>query len=739
MKKHSISSGLSLAMIATLTVASIPFGASPAAANAALALVGTSTDGVAFDVDEYSASDITVQVTDAGVDVDVDDAQDLSYHWTFTPFDEAAAVVRVPAVGEALQATDVTGEFQVPFPGVGSGSYALVAELSADGDGANAVPASELLTVKAGDAEIGFDSDDPTSIPAGTDQSVTGDLRLEDGTGLPARLIGLTFTRGAAGGDPEADAGFVPTPPGAPVTTIEVTTDPDGAFAVVVSDPAEDGQGTELGGRVAAATTATPDIGNADANASLAVDLISVNPPAGSTIVLTDLGDGKPGQGLPGRLTLTAPDDTFDTDPATPGVQGDGNADRDPVEGQVVELSLDHGFFTDGTPLPSTVGDPAGDYTDLGQTLAAVTNAAGRVSFQIAIGRDSGFNSNPIVTATLTAVAGDLSENGTADWDSTNPLSGGAVKIVLSPASEQENPVNPTVAADRTYYDVFTTDQFGNPVIGEPVELRYSGNLDDWDYSEDFLESDLDQSGDFWVVSFEAAEITVKGTWNAPTTTYSDTAGATTSSTKDLTGSATASFYELDFDRAKFSLGSSPRGKIALNKPVTQIVRVIDHLGNPIRGYKVRFFRNGPDSDSSEARATRITNARGEALYTFVASVLGKARITAEVSDGVDVRTLSRTVRIGLPVRVKLRPVSSRGSHDRIKVKASRSAAGATVKMFRFVRGNLRSAGKTRLNRRGNAVFRVRDRNGRQRTAYIAKVQSTSTTVSATSKRMWLR
>lgn len=120
------------------------------------------------------------------------------------------------------------------------------------------------------------------------------------------------------------------------------------------------------------------------------------------------------------------------------------------------------------------------------------------------------------------------------------------------------------------------------------MKLRDSGNLDDWDFREGFLESDLDKSGDFWVVWFEAAEITVKGTWNAPITTYSNT-------------------------------------------------------------------------------------------------------------------------------------------------------IGATVKMFRFARGNLRSAGKTRLNRRGNAVFRVRDRNGYRRTAYIAKVLSTSTTVSATSKRMWLR
>ncbi len=461
--------------------------------------------------------------------------------------------------------------------------------------------------------------------------------------------------------------------------------------------------------------------------------------PAGSTIELTDLGNGKPGESLPGEVTVTAPDDTFDTDPGTPGVQGDADNDRDPVVDRSVELSLDHGFFTDGPALPTTIGAPAGDLTDLGPTLTAVTDGNGEVEFEIGIGRDTGFDFSPEVTATLTAMAGDLSETGAAGWDSTNPFNGGAVQIVLSPADEQVHAVDPAVSGDRTYYDVVTTDQFGNPVVGEPVELDYSGDLDDWDYSEDFVESDLDRSGDFWVVSFEAAAIDVASTWNAPTTTYTDTAGSTTSGFGDLMGSATATFYDLDFDAARFSLRSSPGGKVGRNSPVTQIVRVIDHLGNPVRGYKVRFFRNGPDTDSSEPRASRITNAQGRAFYTFVGTEVGKARITAEVTDGQDIRTLRNTVRFDLPVRAKLRAGGSRGPNDRVTVRASRVAAGAKVKLFRIVNGKRRSAGKTKLNSAGMARFTVRDRNGRQRTAYFAKVKATSTTVSATTNRLWLR
>ncbi|WP_372735996.1 Ig-like domain-containing protein [Nocardioides sp.] len=741
MKKHTISSGLTLVLISTLTAATIPFGASPAAANGALTLVATSADGPAFDVDEYAVSDgdISVQVSDGAGDVDVDDAQDLNYHWDFTPFDSTAATVRVPATGEDLQAIDVAGRFEVPLPSEGSGTYVLTADLSADGGGANAVPASEVLTVKAGEATLSLDPDDPWFVPAGTDAPLAGTLLLEDGTGLPDRLIDLDFTRGTAGTDPEADAGFVPAAPGPLVTTLQVTTDTDGAFAAVVSDPAEDGQGTELGGSIDAATAATPDVGDADADAMLAIDLVSTNPPAGSTMALSNLGDGKPGEALSGDLTITAPDDTFDTDPGTPGVQGDAGTDPDPVEGQVVELSLDHGFFTDGAPLPSTVGEPAHDLTDLGATMTAVTDANGKVAFEVGIGRDTAFDTSTVVTATLDAVAGDLSEQGSADWDSTDPFSGGEVQIVLSPPSEQENPVDPAVAGDRVYYDVFATDQFGNPVVGEPVYLDYSGNLDDWDYDVDYLETDLDRSGDLWIVSFEAAEITIEGTWNAPTTTYTDTVGGTTSGTADITGSATVEWYELDFGAAKFSLRSSPRGKIAINTPVTQIVRVIDHMGNPVRGYQVRFFRNGPDSQLSEPRATRITNKRGEAFYTFVGTAVGKAKITAEVNDGVDIRTLSKTVRFGLPVNAKLRAVGSAGGKDVVKVKADRVAAGAVVKLFRVVRGKLKAAGKAKLNKSGNAVFSVRDRNKAKRTAYIARVSSRPTTVSATTNTLWMR
>ncbi len=537
MKLNGTTRGLTLALTTTLAVSAVPFLTSSAsAAPGTLSLVATSADGAAFDLDEHAAGDLTVQVTDSiAGGVDVDDAQDLQYHWTITPFDATAPVVRVPATGEDVEAVDVAGAFVVPLPAAQApGTYALVSGLGPDASSANAIPGATVLTVKAGNAELAFDDESPLRTPAGTDATVAGGLQLEDGTGLPGRLVDLDFVRGAAGTDPEADA---------VLTSPQATTGADGSFEAVLSDPVEDGQGTELGGTLSAATAAAP-------GSSLDVDLVSVDPPTGSTAVVDDLGGGTPGEALASGLTVTAPDDTFDADPA-PGLQGDAGTDPDPVEGQVYTLTVDHGFFTTGDEeLPSVVGAPAGNLVDLGRTLTGLTDADGQVSLQVAIERDAGFDDDGLVAATVSADAGDLTTEETADWDSTDPFNGGAVQVTLSPASEQVAAVNPAVAGNRTYYDVFTLDQFGNRVSDQPVDLTYTGDLDDYDYSEDFIESDFDRSGDIWS--------SVRGRGDRrhrhverPDQPVRRRRGNAVADSEDVVGSTTASFYELNFNASR--------------------------------------------------------------------------------------------------------------------------------------------------------------------------------------------
>ena len=743
MNSNAVIRGLTLALVATPAVAAVPFFSSPAsAAGPARTLVATSTDGAAFDLDEYDAGDVTVQVTDSVLGaVDVDDAQDLQYHWTVDPFDPLAPSVRVPALGEDVADTDVAGEFVVPLPALqGSGTYVLVAGLGPDALAAGAIPSAQVLSVKTGEAEVVFDDEDPLLVAAGADHPVAGSLALEDGTGLPDRLVDVTFTQGTAGTDPEADAGLVPVlPDTALVSSLQVTTSPDGVFDVVLSDPAEAGQGTELGGTLGADTATTPGIGDADAGAALAVELVSEVAPSGSTMVIDPLGGGTPGQALTSRVMVTAPDDTFDVDPATPGVQGDADTDRDLVEGQRYSLTLDHGFFTTGDEvLPSVVDDPAGTLVDLGDSLDGLTDAAGEVPFAVSIGRDAGFDADGLVTATVSAEAGDLTAQKTAAWSSADPLNG-HVEVVLSPQSEQVAAVAPAVMGNRTYFEVVALDQFDNPVSGAPVDLTYSGDTDDWDYSDDFVVSDLDASGDIWIVSFEPGDIVVTATWNAPTYRYTDTAGNAVADVADVTGANTASFYEIDFLASKFSIRKTPQDVAEVGTAVTHTVTVIDQEGNPVRGFRVQFFRFGPDTSDGEPRATRQTNSLGQATYTFVGTKLGRARITAEVTDGTRSRTLTSIAVFGRAVRAQLAGTSNGKKADELTVAAQRYAAGAKVTLFRVIDGKRHAVRFGRLDATGAAAFTVPDRNGARRTNYVAVVRSTPTTVAAESNTVRVR
>lgn len=743
MNSNAILRGLACVTITTLAVTTVPVLTSSASAAGTLSLVATSADGVAFDVDEHDAGDITVQVTDSGSGpVDVDDAQDLRYYWTLTPFDAGAPPERFPATSKDVVATDVAGEFVVPMPPTQEpGEYALVAALTPDALGDGAVRRVLVLSLEMGEAEIVLADTDPLFAPAGTDRPVTGSLQLESGTGLPGRLVDLSYVRGAGGSDPQADAAFVPAPPDtALVTALQATTGPDGAFGVVLRDPAEDGQGSELGGRFRARTALTPGVGDADTTSALDVDLVSDVAPAGSTLALTDLGSGKPGEVLDSRLTVTAPDDTYDVDPGTPGLQGDADTDRDPVEGQLYTLALDHGFFTTGDEvLPSTPGAAAGNVVSLGETLTGLTDANGRVSFQVAITRDRDFDDDGLVSATVSAVAGDLTGEAVAEWSSADPFNGTTVDISLSPKREQPAAVNPAVSGNRTYYDVFTLDQFGNRVGDEPVELTYSGDTDDWDYSTDFLVSDFDRSGDMWIVSFEPAEITITGTWFAPNRRYVDAAGNATSGDADVTGSSVASFYDLDFAAARFKLKSSTRDVARVGTAVTQTLKVVDQLGNPVEGYRARFFRVGPETTDGGPRLTEFTNRKGKASYTFVGTEIGKARVTVEVTDGTRSRTLSGVVSFGAGIRARLSARGHGRKADTLAVKAQRRAAGATVRVFRLKKGKQHAVGRSTLDASGKATFKVRDRNGRRRTTYVAVVRSTSTTAADVSNRRKVR
>jgi len=724
---------LGLAVALGLVMSAVPaITASAATVPAKLSLVASSHDGAAFDFDEYVDGDVTVQVTNAAKrSVDVDNARNLIYFWTITPFAKSATPIRVPAKGSSTQVLDTAGKFVVPLPqNQVSGSYALTVGITAGKPGSAKIPGTTYRAFKVGDATTTFTDASPLRTDAAAVHTLKGALKLEDGTGLPGRLIDLGITRGTAGSDAQADAGFVLKAADLPQDTLQVTTASTGKFTALLSDPSEDGQGTELGDVVVAGTT--PGVGNADATpASLTVDFVSSDsPPAGTTAILDPLSGGTPGQAIAGELTVTAPDDTFDIDPATPGVQGDLDSDPDPVEGQVYTISLDHGFFTSGNSAQSpVVGAMAGDLEQLGTTMTDITGPDGRVAFQVGISRDKGFDDDGEVTATVTAVAGGVTDTKTALWDSTKPLNG-QVSVVLSAKSQQDNPVDPAVAGDRTYYDVLALDQFGNRTGTSLIDLTYSGDTDNWDYSDDSTVSDFTASSDIWLTSFEPATITATATWeDAPTDLYVDTAGNSQAGTATTSDSTSASFYEVRFNSSKFSITSTATDVVRVGTAVTQTVRVLDQLGNPVRGYEVQFFRYGPDNVSGNVLATRTTNARGEASYKFIGNKVGRAVVTAGVTDGLGNRELKISVRFGAVIKANL-AASKRGKHaDHLTVSAASVAAGTRVDLYRVVNGKRYAAAVGKLGRDGKAKFAVTDRNGNAYTSYVALVRSTAKTV----------
>ena len=448
--------------------------------------------------------------------------------------------------------------------------------------------------------------------------------------------------------------------------------------------------------------------------------------PEGSTAVITGLGGGTPGVADGATLTVTAPDGP------------DSGSDRDPVAGQVFTLTVDHGFFTTGSATPTVVGTRAGDLVQLGTTKTYTTDAAGQIDFAIGIARDGGFDDDGMVTATVSVA--ELAGSASAVWSTASPLNG-QVALVRSPGSEQENPVNPALAGNRTFYDVLALDQFGNRVGGESIFVKFTeagGPCDDCDNSgDDDVVSDFNLFGDIWTIGFEAGAIDITATWDeAPTYLYTDVAGAAAPvvpSTRTATATITDSTYELNFNASSFSITSSATDTLRVGSTVTHTVRVIDQQGNPVNGYEVRFLRYGPDDISGDVVATRTTNALGEATYSYVGKARGRGKVTAEVTDGNRRRELTSTAAFGATVKARLAKdktkVKRTTTADRLAVTATPLAAGARVQLYRVVKGKQYQVASKKLNRKGKVVFSVRDRNRKARTTYVAVVRSTSKSV----------
>ena len=88
---------------------------------------------------------------------------------------------------------------------------------------------------------------------------------------------------------------------------------------------------------------------------------------------------------------------------------------------------------------------------------------------------------------------------------------------------------------------------------------------------------------------------------------------------------------------------------------------------------------------------------------------------------------------------VKAKGSSSGRGADRMTITTRAAAPGARAYLYKIVKGKEIRVGIRTLNRKGQAVFSIRDRNRGSRTTYVAQVRSTTTTIADRSNKTKLR
>lgn len=661
-------------------------------------LQGDSKDGNAFDFTENGAGDITVKVLDGHGNPFTPTGQTMTGRWEITPFD-GSAVVKLPAT---IAVAGSTGS--VTFPtGQKEGTYVLFASLSANGSGNGAIAEKQVLSFKAGEAAITYDAASPQSALEGGTVDVKGKLALSDGTVLPNRVLTASYALGTDGSDPVRDAELVP-------VTGDRKTAVDGTFTVSVKDKLA--EGTELNGKLTVATGSTPGIGNAGASGVQGVDFVTDQLPAGAVVTIDEDGAGTPGIVENGTVTVK---------------DKDGNV----LKGVQVTLTLDHGFFTDGSADPAPAKDGLqGEFKSLGDHISVVTNGSGVATFKTAIERDAGFDDDAKVTAKATATVDGVSDDDSIVWDTTDPLNYSEVSVELAPAADQDGPVDPAPVGQSVWYDVFAKDQYGNPVVGADVDIVNTDPSSADHPSPAFGgsgTSDLDTGGDFWVYSAKAGVYHFDADLDYTANVYN------AAKLPDTKPAQVKDQFETEWYAAvptDLSIERTPAGdSVELGATVSETVTVIDQEGNPMPGLNVDFVRTG---DPNETRFD--TDEAGQATYVFRASEPGTETVTAVIrtGSGTVIDTLEDSFQVGGPVvEYFASAANAKNGDDKVKVFTSEGAqaAGADVDLFKKVDGVWKQIGPKDaiLGPNGRITFTVKDKNGDKVTKYRAEVDGNKT------------
>lgn len=721
--------------------------------------------GSALDFGEYAADPVSIKVTDN--QNAPRNLQTVSYTWSVDPFNEALPVV---AAGAGTVTTGTDGTADIPAPtGTTPGVYTLNTYVEQDGNpGQSAGDLQSMpLVVKLGQATIVFADGSTAQAPAGSSDTLDAVLQLEDKTPLPGREITFSYTPGTETGGGAGDSFVAATQPAGTErinnNSAKDVTDANGLVSIGLTDPAETPQLDELNAALDADTTGTAADAAAGAATPLDVDwLVKPNPSTADdiTVDVQNLIDAMATPGRPVDLDITVE-----------------NEDGTKLTDYPIEISVNKGFLSPNAETAADLkADPApaegglyGEWKSDGTSKTFTTDDAGTTGTVVAIEKDAGFDTDEDVVTTVTIKAGSVTKTVPITFTSENPLNGGEVEFELDDRqSVTILPQAPTT--ESVNYNLYVTDQFGNLVAGEDVEV--SDDLADAfvngaDAATTVTSQLKDDPAAIVLTSDVAGDQTLTGEWTTDSNTWTDgnTVLAGFQATRDQdandteleASSAAVEWYTVDYAASTYTLSQEGPQSVPVGTTVIVTYSAVDQNGEPI-DFFVDFFRTGPDDlQGGEPNSQNVrTGADGQAQYVFAGTKAGTATITAiasetTTSEVIPASQVSDTVEFGgtvgpqepVAVTALIAGDDNGARKDVIRFQVDEEAEGATVRLFKIKgkRDNrrLQEVRNTLVPQGGELTFKVADRNGNRVTRFIAKVSATDTTLKAKSNTQKIR
>jgi len=709
--------------------------------------------------DDDECGDVVVTVKDA----DGNPVQNATPTITVTKTTNGVTTVTHPAV---TGPTNPAGQTHVAgcLQGANNDKTSIKVEATTI-NGTAATP----LVVESDEADVVWDEGTTDQAKNGTSVTEGAKLKLPSGSGLPGRTVGLTY-------GPTDNSSFAPQAAqpagivtGTP-TTATATTAAGGAFSIVVTDPATP-NGEELNNTITATAPALSSGGDV-INSVLDLDFLRSLTPT-SVKIYNDPSASSQADGLSYLLDGENGLAPFGTDDRpSPGGLGLGtvaafNSDGVLLDDVDIPLTITEGNFVNQAdpfdPAPA-VGNMAGEWKSAGKTQTISTND-GVGLFVVNIERNAGFDDDGLVADKIHAAVGSATAEHDFDWSTrTEPLNQGSFSVTLS--DSQDSSILPKAragegdSAQQVYYDVVTTDQFGNRTQQDidvtdnsPVADFFfpNGDSSQFDlsnpaivaYSEDAANQSLEVELPA-ATSYKYTDDPTDGSFSI-TSLPALFAYTTFSASEQQKNTDAINWYTVDLDDPSlYTLTQEGAENVPVGSTVSYTLTATDPEGQPLNGIGVGFLRVGPgdEGQDDDGQQTDITNENGEAFYDFAGSVPGIASVSAVVYDDMGPFDYHRLFVVGPDtvtfdngpkeaIDATLSGKNNGAKDDKLTVEAPAAAKDAVVKLFKYVKGDRRLVDTKSLSDAGLAKFTVTDKNGKAKTKYVAKVKSTAVTKSA--------